>query len=97
VLGLLQILSAFAITLIVVMFWYYYLILRRTARALAADLGVIRAENNFRRPVITTVCTSVIIIGLLVSGSLHVSKHHVPYFPTYLVSYFPVGTVFFFC
>jgi hypothetical protein len=91
-LGLVKVMWAVVIALLLVSFWYYLSAVIRTARTTAKSLGVTWVRHSVRKPVISTVFTSVIAVGLLGSGALELLlDREQALHPASLEAYIPVN------
>jgi hypothetical protein len=78
-LGLAKAMWAVVVSLLGCYFWHYYLMLIRTARTMAGEMGVKRAQNSLRRPMIMTALSCLIILGLFGSATLDLLDTQAPH------------------
>jgi hypothetical protein len=89
--GLLKFMWALVILFLGFSFWYYFMLLVKTARTMAEGVGVMRVHKSFKKPVISTALLSVLVFGLIGSGTLDLLDMRNPHHKHHLESYVPVN------
>jgi hypothetical protein len=89
--ALLKFTWALVISFLGFFFWYHFMIIVWTARTMAEGVGVTRVQKSFRKLVVTTALLSVLVLGLIGSGTLDLLDMRNPHHKHHLESYVPVN------